>query len=169
MLRLTLTPEQQEELARLRRDRSLQPLERDRVEMVRLADKGWRAPAIAEHLDYHPNTVRHVLKQVLADGLSTLRLKPFGRPPDRARRAHITAALTTHLREARTWTSRQLAIALRDDGIALSGRQVRRYLTQLSAGYRRTARTVRHKQDPARVAQAARALHALQKKPLLVS
>ena len=135
MLRLTLTPKQRETLAQLRCDRSLQPLERDRVEMVRLADKGWRAPAIADHLDYHPNTVRQVLKWVLADGLPSLRLKPMGRPVDVDRRTEITAVLTRHLREPRTWSSRQLAAVLCEEGLLLSGRQVRRYLHQFGAGY----------------------------------
>ena len=63
----------------------------------------------------------------------------------------------------RTWTSRQLAEALRPD-IALSPRQVLRYLALLGARYRRTASTVRHKQDPAKVARAKRVLGGLKKK-----
>ena len=53
--------------------------------------------------------------------------------------------------ESESWTGAQLAEALRADGIDLSGRQVRRYLRLLKAGYRRTASTLEHKQDPAKV------------------
>jgi transposase len=68
------------------------------------------------------------------------------------------------LGQDRTWTSRQLAEALRPDGIAVGHRQVRRYLALLKAGYRRTAQTVGHKQDPAKVERAERVLDGLKKK-----
>jgi putative transposase len=45
----------------------------------------------------------------------------------------------------------------------LGGRQVRRSLRLLKAGYRRTASTLQHKQDPAKVARAKSALGGLKK------
>ncbi|MFN8558668.1 MAG: helix-turn-helix domain-containing protein [Dehalococcoidia bacterium] len=51
----------------LRRDRSLNPAERDRVEMV-LSAAGWSPPRIAAHLACHPATVRKALKAFLAEG-----------------------------------------------------------------------------------------------------
>jgi hypothetical protein len=68
------------------------------------------------------------------------------------------------LEQERTWTSRQLAAALAERGIALSARQVRRYLALLEAGWRRPAHSLRHKQDPAKVARAERVLDSLKKK-----
>jgi transposase len=68
------------------------------------------------------------------------------------------------LAQQRTWTSRQLATALTERGIELSARQVRRYLEMMGAGWRRTANSLRHKQDPAKVAQAVRVLDRLKKK-----
>ena len=47
----------------------------------------------------------------------------------------------------------------------LGGRQVRRYLKLLGASYRRTAPTVKHKQDPARAGRAKAVLGGLRKKP----
>ena len=165
MIRIALSPEEREAAQALRRDPTLKPLERDRLEMVLLAAAGWAAPAIATHLDYHPNTVRSVLKAFLAHGLPTLRRKPGGPPPDAARRQQVRQVLDALLAQPRTWTSGQLAVALQAEGIALSGRQVRRYLQGMGARYRRTVRSLRHKQDPVRVAQAQRTLTALKKRP----
>ena len=67
------------------------------------------------------------------------------------------------LGQERTWTSRQLAEALQPE-VVLSPRQVLRYLAWLKARYRRTAPTVRHKQDPAKAARAKRILDGLKKK-----
>jgi putative transposase len=85
-----------------------------------------------------------------------------GPEPDHARRAVVTGRLSGLLGPDRTWTSRQLADAL-DAGIG--HRQTRRYLALLKAGYRRTAQTVGHKQDPAKVERAERVLDGLKKKP----
>ncbi len=68
------------------------------------------------------------------------------------------------LGQDRIWTSRQLAEALRPDGVAIGHRQVRRYLGLLKAGYRRTARTGGHKQDPKKVERAGRVLDGFKKK-----
>ena len=50
MICLKLTPEQRADLRQLRRDRTLKPAERDRVEMALLSDAGWAVPRIAEQL-----------------------------------------------------------------------------------------------------------------------
>ena len=73
------------------------------------------------------------------------------------RRERVEAALRELLEQERTWTAPQLADALGERGLALSTRQVRRYLTGpgLRARWRRTKRTLDHRADPARVAAAA--------------
>lgn len=165
MLRLRLTPDQHDAVQALRRDRTLTPTERDRVEMVCLADAGWGAPAIAAHLRYNPVTVRRLLKRFPDTGVPGLRRRPPGPPPDSARRAVVDAALATLLDRDRTWTAAQLAAALGDEyGIALSSRQTRKYLGR-SAAWRRTVRTLRHKQDPEKVERAKTVLSALKKRP----
>ena len=166
---MTLTPGQREAVAALRRDASLRPAERDRLEMLSLSEAGWAAPRIAAHLGYHTATVRRFFHAFAAEGVAAVRRDRPGPPPDAARRAEVGAALEDLLRQPRTWNARQLAAALGERGIALSARQVRRYLRWLDAGYRRTARTLRHKQDPARAAAAAGRLADRKKAPRLAS
>jgi putative transposase len=164
MLRLRLTPDERDAVQALRRDPTLSPAERDRVEMVCLADAGWGAPAIARHLGYNPVTVRRLLKRFPATGAAGLRRKPPGPPPDAARRARVEAALDRLLDQDRTWTAAQLAAALADSDIRLSARQTRKYLGRIAA-WRRTVRTLRHKQDPAKVERAKQVLTSLKKRP----
>ena len=164
MLRLRLTPDQRDAAQALRRDRTLMPAERDRVEMACLADAGWSAPAIAAHLGYNPVTVRRLLKRFPETGVAGLRRRPPGPPPNTARREQVEAALGALLDRDRTWTAAQLAAALGEAGITLSPRQTRKYLGRIAA-WRRTARTLRHKQDPAKAERAEAVLGSLKKRP----
>ena len=127
---------------------------RDRLEMVLLADAGWSAARIAGHLGYHYRTALDVLNDFRERGRDALVPRRRGPAPDAARRAHVAGLLRDLLGQDRTWTSAQLAEALRDRGVALSPRQVRRYLGGMRSRYRRTASTVKHKQDPAKAARA---------------
>ena len=161
MLRIKLSPAQRSELQELRRDKSLKPAERDRVEMVFLADAGWTVAQIAEHLECHPQTVRRLFARYEQARAAAIRHRPPGPEPDRARREQVEAALRSELARPRTWSSRDLATTLREHGIALSARQVRKYLRGMGARYRRTARTLAHKQDPARVAATTAELERL--------
>jgi putative transposase len=160
MIRIMLDDTTRDELQALRRT-DLPAKVRDRIEMVTLSDVGWSAPRIAEHLGYHPQTVRDLLRSFLARG--TAALYPFrsGPAPDAERRDRITAALRELLALRRTWTSGQLSHALADQGIDLGARQVRRHLKRIGARYRRTGQTLRHKQDPAKVERARRVLRNL--------
>jgi transposase len=162
MIHLQLDDTTRDELRRLRHT-DLSDTARDRLEMVLLSDAGWSPPRIARHLGCHPHTARAALKGYRERGLAALQPQPPGPPPDHQRRQAVTARLTELLGQRRTWTSRQLAEALRPD-LVLSPRQVLRYLALLGARYRRTASTVRHKQDPARAARARRVLGGLKKK-----
>ena len=164
MLRLRLPPDERTAVQVLRRDPSLSPAERDRVEMVCLADAGWSAPAIAAHLRYNPVTVRRLLRRFPQTGVAGLRRRPPGPPPDGARRAAVEAALDRLLDQDRTWTAAQLAVALRECGIHLSTRQTRKYLGRIAA-WRRTVQSLRHKQDSVKVERAKEVLGSLKKKP----
>jgi transposase len=163
MLRITLTPDQRVAAQGARRDPTLTPLERDRVEMVLLSTEGWSPPAIAHHLDYHAATVRRALKAFGARGLVGLWQQRPGPPPDTARREQVTAALDRLLAQPRTWTAAQLAHALQEESIRLSSRQTRRYLRAMGARWRRTARSLKHKQDPVQVERAKSVLAMLGK------
>jgi transposase len=164
MLRLRLTTTERSAVQALRRDPRLTPAERDRVEMVCLADAGWGAPAIAAHLRYNPVTVRRLLRRFPDTGVAGLRRSPPGPAPDTARRAQVETALTSLLDQDRTWTAAQLAAALTEAGIRLSPRQTRKYLGRIAA-WRRTVRSLRHKQAPAQVERAKHVLTALKKRP----
>jgi transposase len=160
MIRVSLTDTTQGELHALRRT-DLPAKVRDRVEMVLSADAGWSAPRIAAHLGYCGHTVRGILKDFNARGTAALYPRPTGPSPDTGTRERVTGHLRRLLGEDRTWTAGQLAEALRPHDVRLGPRQVRRYLRLLNAGYRRTASTLEHKQDPARAARARRVLDGL--------
>jgi len=163
MIRTQLDDATRDELQALRRE-PLPPKVRDRIEMVILSDAGWSAPRIAQHLGYCGQTVRDLLRAFLARGLDAL--YPFrpGPAPDTARRDRVAEELARLLAEERTWTSRQLSQALAERGVSLGPRQVRRHLKRIKAGYRRTASTLKHKQDPAKAERAGRILDNLKAK-----
>ncbi len=133
--------------------------------MVRLSDAGWSVPTIARLLGQHEQTVRAWIKAFVAGGFDALPNKPRG-----GKQSALTPAMLEAVRAevgagTRTWTAAQLAEALRDEGIALSTRQTRKYLVAMGARWRRVQRTVRHKQDPAAVEHAERVLGSLKKRP----
>ena len=138
---------------------------RDRIEMVLLAGAGWAAGKIATHLSYRVETVRRALRgyERIGEAIFT-RTRP-GPHPNPTRRARIQTTLDGCIGEERTWNAPQLREALQErTGIALSARQTRRYLHAMGARYNRTTYTLRHKQDPARVARSRTVLTALEKK-----
>ncbi len=124
---------------------------------------GWSPPRIATHLGRHPHTVRAALEGFAARGTAASYPDAPGPDPDHARRAAVTGKLAELLAQDRTWTARQLADALGPE-VGIGHRQTRRYLGLLGAGYRRTAQTVAHKQDPAGVERAGRVLASLEKR-----
>lgn len=162
MIRIQLSDDQRAALQAARHDPRYTPAERDRLEMVLLSARGWSPPAIAQHLGCCGATVRTVLKQFQVMGLPSLRRGRPGPPKDVARRVQVTTALEQLLSQERTWTAAQLAMALREQGIALSTRQTRKYLQGVGR-WRRTTHSLRHKQNPARVARARRVLDHLGK------
>lgn len=162
MLHISLTDSQRAELQSLRRT-DLPAVARDRLEMVLMSAAGWSPPKIAEHLGRHPHTVRAALKRFAARGTEAFYPDAPGPDPDHNRRATVTGKLSELLGQERTWTARQLADALGPD-IGIGHRQTRRYLALLKAGYRRTAQTVGHKQDPNEVERARRTFDSLKKK-----
>jgi transposase len=163
MLRVSLTDTDRDALQRLRRDPELTPLERDHVEILLLAGEGWSAPRIGAHLHRCADSVRSLLKRFPSEGPACVRCQPPGPPPNTARRDRITAAVDALLAEERTWTAPQLREALAQQDIHLSVRQLRKYLQRM-ANWRRTVRSLRHKQDPGKVATAERQLAVLEKR-----
>jgi transposase len=163
MIRIQLDDSTRTELHSLRRT-ALPAVSRDRLEMVLLSAAGWSPPRIAAHLGRYPQTVRNCLHDFQGRGLPALYPARTGPAPDDARRGRVTALLRELLGQDRTWTSAQLAEALLPHGLELGGRQVRRYLKLLKAGYRRTASTLEHKQDPPKVERVEATLASVKKK-----
>jgi len=163
MIRTPLDDATRDELQSLRR-KALPPKVRDRIEMILLSDAGWAPPRIAEHLGYCGQTVRDALRGFLARGTEALYPFRSGPEPDLAHRGRVADELRRLLTQERTWTSRQLAEALAERGLTMGARQVRRHLKRIGAGYRRTASTLKHKQDPAKAERAGRVLDNLKAK-----
>jgi putative transposase len=163
MIRIHLEDATRDKIRALRR-KSVPPKVRDRIEMLTLSDAGWSPPRIAEHLGCCGQTVRDLLRDFLARGTDALYPRRTGPAPDTGRRDRVARELRLSLAEDRTWTSRQLSEALAGRGIDLGPRQVRRHLRRIQAGYRRTASTLKHKQDPAKAARAGRVLANLKAK-----
>ena len=126
MIRVSIDDAVRGELHTLRRA-DLPAKVRDRVEMVLSSDAGWSAPRVAAHLGYCGHTVRGILRDFNARGIIALRPNKTGPAPDAARRDRVTGHLRDLLGEDRTWTSGQLADALRPHGVRVGPRQVRRY------------------------------------------
>jgi putative transposase len=163
MIHIRLDETTREQLQSLRRD-ELPPRARDRLEMVCLSDAGWPAARIAGHLGYDYRTVLRALHDFDRHGSAALFPRRRGPAPDLGRRDRLTALLRDLVGQDRTWTAAQLAEALHDRGVHIGPRQVRRYLKHLRAGYRRTASSVKHKQDPAKAVRAAVVLGNLRAK-----
>jgi transposase len=163
MIRIHLEDTTRDELRSLRR-KPLPPKVRDRIEMLTLADAGRSAPRIAAHLGHCGQAVRDTLKGSLDQGTDALYPRRTGPAPDTARRDRVAEELRRSLAEDRTWTGRQLSEALAARGIGLGPRQVRRHLKRIKAGYRRTASTLKHKQDPAEAERAGKVLGNLKAK-----
>ena len=163
MIRIQLTVDNLSKVQALRQDSTLRPAERDRVEMILLSHAGWSPVSIGSHLGYCTATIRRVLRQFQAEGIQAIRHRARGPAPDTERRLRIQTELTQLLSEERTWSSRQLSVALLDRGITLSPRSVRRYLRQMNARYIRSCRTLRHKQDAVKVERSRNSLEKLKK------
>src|SRR5579884_2631555 len=93
MYRITLTPEQRDELRALARQAGLAPSTRDRLEMVRLSAAGWSVPRIARHFGQHEQTVRSWIKAFLAGGFAALPNKPRG-----GKLSALSAPMLEHVR-----------------------------------------------------------------------
>ena len=164
LIRVRLTEEQRQELARRTGAKDLMPRTRDRLEMVRLADAGWLAPQIAAHLRRSPRRVRFWLRRFLEGGFDALPDQPHP-----GQQSQLTPALLAALREEveqgeRTWTASQLADWLAEHhGLRLSPQHLGALLRRAGFSYRRTQRTLKHKQDPEQVQRKREELQELEK------
>jgi putative transposase len=162
--RVHLSEDQRQELQRRARYKTTMPRTRDRLEMVRLSDAGWSIPKIARHLSIDEQRVRHWIKAFLAGGFDAL--------PDKAHPGQkssltpqILATLGEKFREGgRTWTAGQVAqwIAA-EHGVRLSPIHLSRMLKRAKLSYKRTTRSLEHKQNPDEVQRKSADLQTLKK------
>ena len=164
LYRVRLTEEQRDELHRRTRVIGIKPRTRDRLEMVRLSDAGWKVPRIAQHLRVSAIRVRFWLRRFLDEGFDALADRPFpGRP------GRLTPALLDQLRQEldrgdRTWTTRQVAEWLETEhGVRFSPDHLGVLMRRAGLSCRRTERDLGHKQDPAEVADRTADLQTLEK------
>lgn len=156
---MTLAPEQRAELHRRARERVVAPALRDRLEMVRLSDLGWSVPKIAGYLGKHEQTVRKYIKAFLRSGWDALPDRPRpGRPPTLTE-AHLLAVERlldeAAARGERTWSAPQVADWLaKTYQLDISPKYLGERLGARKFRWKRTKRTVQHKADPDRQAQA---------------
>lgn len=164
LYRVHLTEEQREALQHRTRTPEIKPRTRDRLEMVRLADAGWRAPQIARHLRISPRRVRVWLKRFLEAGFDALPDQPHPGQTSRLT-AELLAAVRQELdRGDRTWTTGQLAVWLEEEhGERFSRDHLGTLLRRADLSCRRTQRDLGHKQDPEKVAEVAADLETLEK------
>lgn len=165
MIRVELDEAQQQELERRTRAADITPRTRDRLEMVRLSANGWSVPQIAAHLRRCQRVVRHWLKAFQQGGFDALPDRPHP-----GRKSQITPeveeAIRQKLREGeRTWTAAQLGEWLEAaHAVHLSLDHLGRRLKQARITYRRTTRSVKHKQKPDEVAAKQKEMAAQEKR-----
>ena len=164
MYRIRLTDSQRQELQRRLHQNRVAPRARDRLQMIRLSDKGWSVPKIAVHLDLHEQTARSWIKAFLSDGFDALSDKPHTGKPS-AITSEMLARVKTWLTSGdRTWNARQIATeAYTQFGVLRSIDQWQRLLRREGLTYKRTRRSLRHKQDPAQVALKTAELDGLKR------
>ncbi len=165
MYRVTLTEEQRLELNRRAHQPGVAPSTRDRLEMVRLSDAGWSIPRIARHLHQHEQTVRAWVKAFLTGNFDALTNQPRGGSVSKLTPSILEAVGQELDKAERTWNAQQLADWIAERfGVRVQPGQVRRKLGRAHLSYKRTSRSLRHKQSAPDVAVKAEALALLEKR-----
>jgi putative transposase len=165
MYRVQLSEEQEEELKRRTRDGRIKPRTRDRLEMVRLSHAGFSIPQIAAILTISEQRVRWWIKRFLAEGFDALPDQPH-----RGQRSAFTPAIEAALRQGMdqeddTWTARQVAEWVAERfGVRLTAEHWSYLLHRAGLSYKRTARSLKHKQDLVELERRGAALLGLEKR-----
>ena len=168
MHRVTLSEADREELKRRAHAPGVMPRTRDRLEMVRLCDAGWSVPRIAKYLKLDEKCVRRWIKAFLSGGFDALPDQPHP-----GQESSLTPEMVAGLREEiakgeRTWTAQQIADWLDERyGVRLKVGWLCHLLRRAKLSYKRTSRSLKHKQDPEQVEAKKAELEALEKGAML--
>lgn len=164
MYRVHLTDAQRAELQRRAHASGIAPRTRDRLEMVRLAAAGFSIPKIAALLQISEPRVRYWIKRFLDGGFDALPDQPHLGQASSLTPAILTALKAELAKGDRTWNARQIAAWVAEQhGVSLSLRQLARRLKSAGLSYKRTYRSLKHKQDPDRVVTKQVDLQTLEK------
>jgi transposase len=164
MYRVVLTQEQTAELTRRRRDPATKPRVRDRLEMIRLSNMGWSIPKIAQHRELTESRVRHWIKMFLAEGFEALSDRTGVGVKPRLTKQILERLKQVVGQDGRTWTAAQVNDWLQEHhGLSMNCRYLSEVLVRNGMSYKRTTRTVRHKQKPEQVADRKADLETLKK------
>jgi transposase len=165
MYRITLDEAAKQELQRRARSAHTARRTRDRLEMVRLANAGWRPAQIAAHMGVCSVTARTWIKAYLAGGFEALVDRDHPGPPSRLT-PEILKAVREELRAAkRTYTAPQLAEWVQERfGLHVSAGWLRRKLRSDRLAYKRTHRSLHHKRNPQAVEAKTAQLEDLEKR-----
>jgi transposase len=170
LYRVHLTAEQHGELKRRCHAADVKPRTRDRLEMVRLADAGHSIPQIAALLRISEVRVRYWVKRFLTLGFDALVDQPHLGQPSQLTPALLAAIQTELAKGDRTWTARQLAEWLAaQHGVEFSPDWLGEKLGRARLSYKRTTRSLQHKQNQALVAERRADLETLEKGEPLVA
>lgn len=159
-----LSEADREELKRRAHAPGVMPRTRDRLDMVRLSDAGWSVPRVAHHLKLGEKCVRRWIKAFLSGGFDALPDKPHP-----GQRSSLTNEMLDALREEmrqskRTWTAPQIRDWLQEHyGVHLRVGWLCHLLRRAKLSYKRTSRSLKHKQDPEEVEAKRAELEALEK------
>jgi transposase len=127
--------------------------ERTRLDIVWLSAWDWSVPRIARHVGLHEQTVRRVVTRFLVEGFAGLADRPRpGRPATLTAEdlAAVEALLDRAATQGETWTTPRLATWLAEvRNVRVNAEYLRARLRARTFRWKRTKRSVRHKQrDP---------------------
>ncbi len=164
MYRVGLDEPARQELRRRAHEAGVMPRTRDRLEMVRLCDAGWSIPKIAQHLGMSERCVRRWIKTFLEGGFDALPDRPHVGQKSALTPEILTAIRAEVSKGERTWSAPQIADWIAQHfSLRLSPPWISRRLRREKISYKRTSRTLGHKQDKEQVATKRADLQTLEK------
>jgi transposase len=132
--------------------------------MVRLSDAGWSIPRIAPHLGMSESCVRRWIKRFLEGGFDALPDQPHVGQSSSLTPEMIRAVRAEIDKGERVWSAAQIAEWVAQQfGVTLGADWLSRLLKRNRLSYQRTARSLKHKQDPCAVEEKALELALLAK------
>ena len=165
MYRVQLTDEQHRELKRRSREPGLARRTRDRLEMVRLSANRISVPKIACLLRADEDRVRHWIKAFLSGGFDALPDQGHQGRPSRLTPTIMQAVRQEIAKADRTWNAPQLVEWIAERfGLRMTPDHLGRRLRREKLVYKRTSRSLRHKQKPEEVEAKRKELEELEKR-----